>query len=124
MSKGIYVTGDAIVSSGYRKPTDPPGQDWHDGLSASSWAAIEAAADNDTIRWDGAEVVVRDQAELDAIEAFKVGAADDAYIQSERRDAFLSLLLDEINTLRQQHSLPDRTVNQVRTAFKNKLGRP
>jgi len=34
---------------------------------------------------------------------------------------FVSLLIDEINILRAQHSLPARTMAQFKTAMKNKL---
>ena len=35
--------------------------------------------------------------------------------------AFAQVLLDEINILRSQHALPDRTMGQLSTAIKNKL---
>jgi hypothetical protein len=36
--------------------------------------------------------------------------------------AFALVVLDEINTLRAQHSLAARTVTQLKTALRNKLG--
>jgi hypothetical protein len=35
--------------------------------------------------------------------------------------AFIRVLLDEINTLRQQHSLPDRTVSQAIAAIQSRI---
>jgi hypothetical protein len=79
--------------------------------------------------WDitGDVVSLMDQAARDAV---------DAQLLSDRRDntadlldgveninrAFALVVLDEINTLRAQHSLPDRTIAQLKTALRNKLG--
>ena len=35
--------------------------------------------------------------------------------------AFAELIMDELNTLRAEHSLPPRTMAQLKTAMKNKL---
>lgn len=35
--------------------------------------------------------------------------------------AFAEVMKDEINVLRAQHSLPDRTISQLKTAIKNKI---
>ena len=36
--------------------------------------------------------------------------------------AFASVVVDEINILRQQHALPDRTLTQLRSAILSKMG--
>ena len=70
------------------------------------------------------------QAHFDAREAdlWRVAQAKqyapDVYEQLPGRrvfKAFAAVILDEINILRQQHSLPDRTAAQVETAIKAKL---
>ena len=75
----------------------------------------------------GDVVTLMDQAARDAV---------DAQILSDNRDvvaneldsiegimrAFAGVVLDEINTLRTVHSLPDRTLVQLKTAIRNKLG--
>ena len=35
--------------------------------------------------------------------------------------AFAEIIMDELNALRSQHGLPDRTMAQLKTAMKNKL---
>ena len=75
----------------------------------------------------GDVVTLMDQAARDAV---------DTQILSDNRDvvaneldsiegimrAFAGVVLDEINTLRAVHSLPDRTLVQLKTAIRNKLG--
>lgn len=65
--------------------------------------------------------------EQTAIDAALLEAARDA--RSNELDeleailrAFAMVLLDEFNVLRAQHSLADRTISQLKTAVRNKLG--
>ena len=41
---------------------------------------------------------------------------------SRTRDIIRKVVMDEINILRDQHGLANRTVTQLRTAIRNKLG--
>lgn len=68
-----------------------------------------------------------DQATKDAIDAALISARRDEQanslddVDSDLR-AFALVVLDEINVLRSQHALADRTIAQLKTAFRNKLG--
>ena len=50
----------------------------------------------------------------------------DTFDDDERRllRAFAGLLIDELNTLRTLHGLPDRTSAQLRTSLRNKVANP
>lgn len=64
---------------------------------------------------DSAFVQVRTDAETSRVQ--------DSFDDDERRllRGFAELLIDELNTLRTLHSLPDRTFAQLRTALRNKI---
>jgi hypothetical protein len=117
----VYVEApDAVRYAGYRKPTDPPGLDWHGGW----WPALEQYIDDlRLVSWNGIGVVARDQAERDAILAADTIDIDNNFIGGERREAQLLMLLDEINNLRAALALPARTIQQARTAYHAKLNR-
>lgn len=68
------------------------------------------------------------QAEKDAVDAALLSAGRDAVIQREIDDLesvmrqLVKLMVSEINILRQQHALADRTLAQVRTQLRDDLG--
>lgn len=68
------------------------------------------------------------QAEKDAVDAALLSAGRDAVIQREIDDLesvmrqLVKLMVSEINILRQQHALADRTLAQVRTQLRTDLG--
>ncbi len=75
----------------------------------------------------GDTVTTADQATRDSIDAQlksdnfdRIANALDATDNITR--AFMLVVLDEINLLRQQHALAERTVSQLRNAIRNKLG--
>lgn len=74
---------------------------------------------------DGAGPVEMTQSEKDAVDAAAQTEADDnCMAQFDTRDAlaaFALLVLDEINTLRAEHGLSERTVAQLKAAIRNKL---
>jgi len=75
----------------------------------------------------GDVITLMSQAERDAVDAAIVSARRDGTVTTfdEVEDvmrAFARVLLDEINILRTQHSLADRTIAQLKTAIRNKLG--
>lgn len=68
------------------------------------------------------------QPEKDAVDAALLSAGRDAVIQREIDDLesvmrqLVKLMVSEINILRQQHALADRTLAQVRTQLRDDLG--
>lgn len=75
----------------------------------------------------GDVVTLMTQGERDAVDAALVSAARDAVTaQLDATEgvlrAFMLVVLDEVNILRTQAGLATRTVNQLRTAIRNKLG--
>ena len=63
------------------------------------------------------------QAELDAMqEAEKDEQADRIFVSDEAMKAFALVVMDEVNLLRAEHSLPARTATQLRNAVKARLG--
>ena len=60
-----------------------------------------------------------DAAELDAARDTAVSEIDD--IEAVLR-AFANVVLDEINTLRDEHALAPRTLGQLRSAIRSRLG--
>ena len=74
----------------------------------------------------GDTVSLADQSTRDAIDLAESEASKDATadrvdtVESYER-AFAEVVLDEINVLRQQHSLADRTLSQLKTALRGKL---
>jgi hypothetical protein len=68
-----------------------------------------------------------DQATKDAIDAAALEASrDDTANRMDNIEdivrAFAMVTLDEINVLRAEHALPDRTLAQMKTAVRGKLG--
>ena len=90
---------------------------------------VSAVAGWDTKYWviTGDLVTLMDQAARDAVDAQELSDARDNTadifdsVESYER-AFALVVLDEINTLRAQHSLAARTTAQMKTAIRNKLG--
>lgn len=78
-------------------------------------------------KWTGSAVEEMTQAEKDVVDAQILSDARDStasnldQVESLER-AFALVVLDEINVLRAQHSLADRTISQLKTALRNKLG--
>lgn len=76
----------------------------------------------------GDVVSLADQATRDAIDAAELTASRDDVINNEIDNlegvvrAFAQVMMDEINILRAEHSLPDRTLAQLKTAIRNKVG--
>lgn len=75
----------------------------------------------------GDVVTLMSQAERDAVDAADLEAARDGIVNildgtEEILRAFASVMVDEINILRANHSLPDRTLAQLKTAIRNKMG--
>ena len=75
----------------------------------------------------GDVVSLMDQAARDAVDAQELNDSRDA-IANELDQlegimrAFAGVVLDEINTLRTEHSLSDRMLAQLKTAIRGKLG--
>jgi hypothetical protein len=75
----------------------------------------------------GDAVTLMNQAERNAVDAAALSASLDAIsneidtAQSYSR-AFAEIVMDEINILRSQHALAPRTLAQLKTALRNKLG--
>lgn len=63
----------------------------------------------------------RDQEIVDVRVADAITAAKNEYDQQQILRAVVLTIIDEINVLRAQHSLPPRTPAQARTAVRNKL---
>jgi len=92
---------------------------------------LSAVQGFDSIYWDitGDSVVLVDQATRDARDAELAAAAltnkreslKARYDTEDLLKAFADVMIDEINVLRQQHALSDRTAAQLRTALRNKL---
>ncbi len=60
--------------------------------------------------------------DLNQIDADRAGKLFDTHPQFRKAFiAFAKVVMDEINILRQQHSLPDRTISQLKTALQNKI---
>ena len=75
----------------------------------------------------GNTVSLMSQAERDAVDAAQLNASRDATadqldVVDDVLRAFALTVLDEINTLRAQRSLPARTMAQLKTAVRDKLG--
>lgn len=75
----------------------------------------------------GDTVTLMSQSERDAVDAALSDASRDAIadqideVESVIR-ALALVLLDEVNLLRSQHGLNARTISQIKTAIRNKLG--
>jgi hypothetical protein len=75
----------------------------------------------------GDVVTLMDQAARDAVDAAEVESRRDQVVaQLDQVEdvlrAFMLVVMDEINLLRGQHALADRTVAQLRSAIRGKLG--
>jgi len=75
----------------------------------------------------GDVITLMSQTERDAVDVAELNArrgdVSDELDQVEQiTRAFALVVLDEINVLRAQHSLTARTISQLKTAVKNKLG--
>lgn len=92
---------------------------------------LSAVAGFPTQYWiiTGDIVTLMSQTEMDVIDADIVAAADlaDKISEKARMDvekvliAFATVVKDEINILRAQHSLAGRTLAQLKTAIKNEI---
>lgn len=119
---GVYRDGNDVVFFGRRRRVDPSGLTWQTITDAAQRELLRSE-DLKDLRWDGDAVVRRDQAEIDARLRQEQIAADDAYFDREQVMAILSLILDEINILRQRAGLQPRTVAQAKAAYRAKLNR-
>lgn len=75
----------------------------------------------------GDTVSLLSQAERDALDLSELEVSRDQIVDQldDLEDilrAFAQVVMDEINILRQQHTLPDRTLEQLKTAIRNKMG--
>lgn len=75
----------------------------------------------------GDTVSLLSQAERDALDLSELEVSRDQIVDQldDLEDilrAFAQVVVDEINILRQQHTLPDRTLQQLKTAIRNKMG--
>lgn len=75
----------------------------------------------------GDTVSLMSQSEMDTVDANELSAQrDDTVGQLDLLEdilrAFALTVLDEINLLRSQHSLSARTISQLKTSVRNKLG--
>jgi hypothetical protein len=75
----------------------------------------------------GDVVTLMDSAARDAVDAALLNATRDAIVANLDQvenimRAFMLVVMDEINVLRGNHSLSDRTAAQLKTAIRNKLG--
>jgi len=64
----------------------------------------------------------RDVVDLTTLNARRDNTANQLDVVEDVMRAFALVVLDEINVLRAQHSLVDRTIVQLKTAIRNKLG--
>jgi len=118
---GVYVVGDAIRRKG-RGGHPRAGETFHAVTDPTARALLDTDELAD-LRWDGATVVRRDQADIDARIRADTIAGDDSHFENDRIKALLLVLLDEINVLRTAAGLPPRTVQQAQTAYTTKLNR-
>lgn len=58
---------------------------------------------------------------IDPTKTEKAMIDNDQWANDEVLTAFAEIIIDEINVLRQQHSLADRTLAQLKTAIKNRV---
>ena len=90
----------------------------HDAGSIIEMTAGEKSA-QDTA--DAAAEAQRAADESDSIRAGAAGGLDGFGENALTLRAFADIIRDEINTLRALHSLPDRTLPQLRTAITNRV---
>lgn len=77
--------------------------------------------DHHLLKWSGVNVLPKTAGEVAAIETAEEATRDGQLFDDLSRRAVLAMLLDEINGLRAQHSLPARTMAQARQAYLAKL---
>jgi len=75
----------------------------------------------------GDVITLKSQAERDAVDTSLLsdernGVANQLDVVEDVIRAFALVVLDEINVLRAQHNLADRTIAQLKTAARSKLG--
>ena len=119
---GIYHDGNHILFRGYRKPIDPETLTWAEITDPNQRETL-THNNRDDLEWSGRRVVHRSKAELDLRETVEALVRDDAYFEREEVTAILSLLLDEINLLRERQALPPRTMEEAKLAYQRKLNR-
>ena len=106
----------------------------HLGQHGKDWSFFESANDFETQHASQAAMnaslitYIADQANIDATLVQleldeETQRVKDTFDDKERRllRAFAEVVKDEINILRGQHGLADRTLAQLRTAIKNKV---
>lgn len=113
----------------YRESVNTPDFPTAQWIINSAQADALFAAGVPSFHWNIAGDVV---SEMSAGEKATVNAAradtlrDNTVTETDNMEALIravvQLVVDEINTLRAQHALPARTLAQVRTAIRNKLG--
>ncbi len=125
MAAVLHRTTKEYLPSVSENETDFPQADW-------IWEPdISAVAGWDSKYWiiTGDVVTLMDQAARDAVDAAEAAAALTAdrednknRLDDERVLSALAIVVkDEINILRAQHSLADRTTAQLKTAIKNEV---
>ncbi len=96
-----------------------PREFWkHDGGLIVEWTQAEKDAKAVA---DAADQAAQDAARLVSIRTEAAGGLDEFEVNSLLMRAFADIIKDEINTLRALHSLPDRTLAQLRTAITNRV---
>lgn len=118
--RGVHVaaTTDELMFAG-RGPRPDADVSWR--WFPGWWPILDRELDLRRVRWDGADVVERSRAELDDIDESAIDAGETRYVEDVRVRAFVSVLIDELNILRQQHGLAPRTPAQALSAIKVKL---
>ena len=121
---GVYVVGNQIVRFGRRDRDPRAGERFHSVTDPASRSFLaDGELELEDLRWNGTSVVRRAQSEIDArLRAYQI-AQDDASFEREREKALMSVLLDEINVLRQGAGLAPRTVEQAKSTYTAKMNR-
>jgi hypothetical protein len=96
---------------------------WLEVNQGSETYLLPATAPGDLQRTDLQTYFETNEAELFQLAREKAILPDDIYDHITRRvlKAFALVVLDEVNLLRSQHGLVERTAAQLRTAVKSKL---
>ncbi len=113
------------ITKRYLKSVNTPDYPVADWIINPDMAAV---SDHPVKYWTitGDIVTLISQAARDAVDAQEDsdrldGIADQLDQNQSIMKAFAEVVLDEINTLRSQHSLPARTLPQLKTAVRSKL---
>ncbi len=106
---------------------DYPTQDWIHGPIINGQNFRDAGVETKFVKISGDTLTEMTQGEKDAVLAAELeNARDSTATELEAVEgalrAFALVVLDEINTLRSQHSLAARTIAQLKNAMRNKLG--